>query len=121
MQSTMTYQKFNPVPTLLKLIFITAIALAVGYAISHAVERHPGDAEQVRNCLNDKGTLQVWMNPETGRVANVCQIDPTLFGIQIIQKAQDGWDELTAFVKHKMSRCDQVMQYLRNTGYIQLH
>jgi len=80
----------------------------------------PGEAEQVRQCLNQNGTLQVWMNPDTGRLANVCQVGPSLFGIQIIQKAKEGWDEITGFTKPKMKRLEQVMQYLRNTGYILL-
>ena len=120
MQATMTYQKSNPFKTLFIFALFAAIALAVGYTISHGPERHPGEAEQVRNCLNDKGTLQVWMNPDTGRLANVCQINPTLFGIQIIQKAKEGWDEITGFTKPKMKRIEQVMQYLRNTGYLKL-
>lgn len=120
MQNTLTYQRFNPFPILFKLILLAAIALAVGYALSHAVERHPGEAEQVRECLDNKGVFQIWMNPETGRVANVCQIDPTTFGIQIVKQFEGRWEELTGFIKTKMKCIDQVAQYLRNTGYLKL-
>ena len=120
MQATMTYQKSNPFKTLFVLAAFAVIVLAVGYAISHGPDRHPGEAEQVRTCLNQNGTLQIWMNPTTGRLANVCQVGPTLFGVQIIQKAKDDWDEITAFLKPKMNRIEQVMQYLRNTGYVKL-
>src|SRR3972149_8636488 len=120
MQTTLISQKCTPFKGLFLLVCVGVIVLAVGYAISHGPERHPGEAEQVRQCLNQNGTLQVWMNPDTGRLANVCQVGPSLFGIQIIQKAKEGWDEITGFTKPKMKRLEQVMQYLRNTGYILL-
>ena len=121
MQTTLTYEKSNPFKFLFILTLLCGITIAIiagiDYANSHGPERHPGDAEQVRECLNKNGVLQLWANPTTGRRAQICQIGPTLFGVQIIQKAGDKWDELTAFLKPKMSRIEQVMQYMRNTGY----
>ena len=60
MQATMTYQKSNPFKTLFVLAAFAVIVLAVGYAISDGPDRHPGEAEQVRTCLNQNGTLQIW-------------------------------------------------------------
>jgi hypothetical protein len=99
-------------------LIILAAVLFVALAQSHGARRHGWNAVDVRSCLNDQGPLQVWENPFNGRRANLCQLDEQTFGLQII--IQDGagtWNEITAFVKNKLTRLDQVMQYLRNGGY----
>ena len=52
---------FNPLPLLL----LAALALAVVYG-THAVARHGTEAEQVRRCVENGWTLQLWHNPTTG-------------------------------------------------------
>jgi len=77
--------------------------------------------EQLRNCLSDQGAMQIWQNPDTGRYAFVCKIQPNLFGIQIAIPDADGvWQEITAFIKRKMSRIEQVEKYLENAGYVKV-
>lgn len=100
------------------LAIIAAVAVGVvDLSISHAEARHGSEAAVVRNCLQNNGPVLNWGNPFTGRRALVCQIGPELFGLQIIE----GQQEITAYLKSKMTRLDQVMTYLRNTGYSPLH
>jgi hypothetical protein len=97
-----------------------ALLLATVYG-AHAICKHLDHAYAVRQCIERNGPLQTWVNPETGRQALVCQFDTGKFGIMIreaIDEAQDLWREITSFTKERMSTIDQVMQYLRNTGYV---
>lgn len=96
---------------------LMAATQSVDYAISHAVDRHGNSAVLVRNCLNDKGAMQVWYNPATGRQARICQLDNGKFGVQILN---DKLQEITGFIKDKMTRIDQVTNYLKNAGYYPL-
>lgn len=91
---------------------IIALAITVSYN-AHAGVKHGDDAWEVRNCIQKGGTIDIWINPDTNRQAHVCQIENGKFGIQI----QIDGREITSFIKNKMSRLDQVYQYLRNSGY----
>jgi len=90
---------------------------AVDLSISHAVTKHGADALAVRQCLSKNGAMQIWYNPETERRANVCQLEPNKWGMQIIEYGDGVWKEVTAFVKNKFTRFEQVARYLRNAGY----
>jgi hypothetical protein len=114
----------NPLPPVALIILAALIFLAVtmpplvlDFSQSHGIPKHGNAAEAVRQCLNDKGVLQVWKNQTTGRKAYVCQLDPTTFGIQVNHIVEGKWKELTSFIKDKMTRLDQVEKYLRNCGY----
>lgn len=100
----------------LLVVGFTLFALATGGAISHAIERHGADAVSVKNCLNQNGPAQVWYQPTNQRWANICQVGD-LFGMQITNGIGD---EITAFIKNKMRRLDQVEQYLTNRGYVRV-
>jgi len=91
--------------------------LVLDFSGSHGVAKHGNAAEMVRSCLSDKGMMQLWFNPTTGRKAYVCRIDKTTFGIQVNHVVEGKWKELTSFIKDKFTRIDQVERYLRNTGY----
>jgi hypothetical protein len=94
---------------------LLAATQAIDLSISHGVDRHGGSAVIVRNCLDNKGALQVWHNPTTNRTARICVLDDGKFGVQILTyKLQ----EVTSFIKDKMSRIEQVENYLRNAGYL---
>lgn len=97
------------------LLFLIALVLAfasVSYGY-HAIERHGEAAIIVRECLNRQEPILKMRNPETGRLALVCKISESKFGIQIVK----GEHEITAFIKEKMKCLDQVKQYLLNRGY----
>lgn len=118
-----TCPRFPLWPILLAVVVISVIFVltasppVVDLARSHAELRHGTQAEQVRECIQRKGILQEWYNPLTNRYARVCQLKPTLFGLQIVQQRGGVWQEVTSFLKSKLTRLDQVEQYLRNTGY----
>jgi len=108
-----TYNQSNS--NLLWIFFLLAAAIAL-FALKyspHAVENHGNAAWDVRNCINKNGVLDVWKNPLTGRDAVICKIDNGKFGIQI----RIGDKEVTSFIKDKMTKIDQVYQYLTNSGY----
>ena len=107
-----------------KLLLLMTLALAAGVialyspGMQHAIDRHGRDALLVSECLNNNGPLQIWFNPETGRHAEICQIDPEKFGIRISVNGLK--DTITQFVKNKMTRIERVEQYLINRGYIRI-
>ncbi|RJR10010.1 hypothetical protein C4588_04275 [Candidatus Parcubacteria bacterium] len=78
----------------------------------HALDRHGNEALMVKQCLDQKGPLQVWQQPN-GRIAKICQLDNGKFGI-LIEDANG--NNITAFVKNKSRTLQQVIQYLRNKG-----
>jgi hypothetical protein len=87
----------------------------------HADTRHACTASTIRERLERYGALSTWENCATGRRARVCQVARETFGIQIIMRDVRGdWVEITAFTKSKMTRIEQVNQYLRNGGYTPL-
>ena len=96
---------------------LAASPILVDYAQSHGEVKHGSHAEQIRDCIQRNGFLQEWYNPLTNRRARVCQLKPTLFGLQIVQERGGVWQEVTSFLKSKLTRLEQVEQYLRNTGY----
>ena len=102
------------------LLMARALPLDVSYVQSHAVERHGEAALTVRECLSKNGAMQVWYNHDTGRLANVCKMADKKFGIQILKEGEGVWEEITSFCKEKMTRIDQIEQYLRNTGYTKI-
>ena len=90
----------------------------IGMAMSHGELKHGVTAAStIDTCFQQNGTYQEWVNPTTGRHARICKLDNGKFGIQIIEKVDGVWQEITKFVKEKMTCWDQVAQYLKNTGY----
>lgn len=91
---------------------------AVDMSFSHGAKKHRSSSLTIRELLASQGALFVWGNPMTGRRAVVCQVGAHTYGIQIIQQDKsDAWQEVTCFIKSKMTRLDQIKQYLTNTGY----
>jgi hypothetical protein len=80
---------------------------------THAIIRHGTIAEEIRRCIEQQGPLQTWQNPLTGRSAMICQLPSGMFGLQICE----GEQEVTCVPKEKMSRLEQIYQYLKNRGY----
>lgn len=92
---------------------ILSMILAMFAVLSiHALERHGLKAELVKYCMQEKGPIQEWLQPN-GRIARVCQLDNGKFGIEIVD--QEGRN-ITAFIKNKMRSLEQVEQYLINKG-----
>jgi len=115
MESTMNFidfKKNSNFPFLLLAIGIIVIVyLGLGM---HPLEKHPTDSIQVENCLNSNGALFRWTRPTDNRSATVCEISPNTWGIKI---DESNGENVTAFIKNKFKRLDQVIQYLINSGY----
>ena len=93
------------------LIFMAPMAASTAAGLSHANMRHGSDADLARSCTGKGGYL--FHNPVTNRYGNVCQIDD-VFGVVI---TDDTGNEVKSFVKNKMHRFEQVLQYMKNQGY----
>lgn len=91
-------------------------AVAVDLSISHAEERHGEAALVARQCYERNSTR--FYNPMTGRSALVCKTDSGKFGVIILD---DMGREVTAFLKDKCRRWEQIVRYMRNAGYEPLH
>ena len=112
---TLEYQRPPSVSKLLIIIVLIIIAIMFAAVIygPHAAARHGGLAVEIRDCVSRGGTMETWMNPDTGRQANICQLANGMFGVQICK----GNNEITCIPKEKMSKLEQVYQYLKNRGY----
>ena len=102
-------QTRNPLPILL---LACLIVLAGIYGV-HAIEKHGEDAALVRSCIEQQGPAETWVNPLTGRSAWLCWT-PDGWGVQI----RIGEQEITSFVKNKLSKLQDVYRYLINRGYV---
>lgn len=110
-------------------VFVTLIIawpaisqIVIDISQSHAAERHGATtAETVRNCLNDRGEFARWVNPQSGYILRVCQLENGRFGVQVARGiSNDVVDEVTAFVKEKMRDYADVARYLQNSGATQI-
>jgi hypothetical protein len=86
-------------------------------AKSHASHKHSQEAQDVRKCLNDFGSIHIYFNPSTGRYANICLMPDRKYGLQIAEDIGNGMEEVTSFVKSKLGRWEQMAKYLENGGY----
>ena len=82
---------------------------------THANDRHGFDADKARNCLTDPEKT-IFYNPDTNRYGVACFTDGD-WAVIILDKIGRNFEEVTSFLKEKMSRLDQVAKYLSNRGY----
>lgn len=103
---------------LLVVIFIvTAAALMVimmSVPSQHAIEKHGSDAWLAAQTCGSHNYSVKMFNPETSRVAFVCLTER---GWGVVIESLDG-SNVTAFIKEKMKRIEQVVKYLQNRGYV---
>jgi hypothetical protein len=84
---------------------------------AHAEQRHGlGIVDLTEDCLRKFGAVKHLLNPETGRVADICA--DTVEAKFYVKIAEKTGDLVTTFMKEKMKRLDQVLSYLNNRGYI---
>jgi len=81
----------------------------------HATQKHGLDASMAREC-SSRPELKFY-NDYTRRTAYMCTVDG-FFGIHILD---ENGNEVTAFLKNKMKTVDQVINYMKNSGYQLLH
>jgi hypothetical protein len=120
MQATLTYHNppLNHIPVIG--IMMCVLLFMVGTVYSHAVTKHADDALRVRECLNDKGHMQVWYNFENQHYLRLCEVQPGMFGIQVLARIDHQWQEISGFVKEKFHRLEQVERYLTNSGAVKV-
>jgi hypothetical protein len=95
------------------LALVVALVMAAAVLSVHAIMAHGQAALRVQECMNNRGSVQTWYNPTTGRHANVCEVEPGKFGIDV----EENGNNVTAFIKEKLRTLEQVERYLRNCGY----
>lgn len=97
----------SPLPGLILFGLALMILMAT---CAHALERHGSEAALVSDCLERGMTHSVWLKPD-GRQLRICQLPDGRWGVSV--ETQDG-RQITAFIKNKMTKWDQVRQYLIN-------
>lgn len=95
-------------------VFISFIIMLAGYGVIHAISRHGEDAIKAMQCYEGGGEIvQMWRNPLTGRDGYICITQEKEFAVII----KEGSDYVTAMIKEKVSRIEQVERYMLNRGY----
>ena len=93
------------------LVLLAVVMLAVMLSVAHVIERHGVDGLNAYNCsIGSDNLLQHWIKPD-GRDVFVCDVNGK-FGIVVEEKG----NVITAFIKDKFARLEQVERYLINSG-----
>lgn len=108
-------------------VLMVVYAVAAGLAFApvkpgqHAVLKHNSDALAVRDCLQQNGALGVWQKAD-GRIIRLCEVEDGVFGLQVLEPDERGTlHEITAYIKNKMTRIEQVIRYLeQNCGAVKI-
>lgn len=79
---------------------------------SHALMRH-GAAALTAGICNASNYTHKFYNKDTERTAYVCLVE-NKFGVHIFEKTKE---EVTAFIKDRMKRVEQIINYMKNAGY----
>lgn len=97
----------------LLVIIIAVIVFGVMYSVEHAVARHGAEAIEIKACSEGSDNLiEKWINPDNGRVYWLCDF----FGQFALSIEEADGDFITAFVKNKLKKLEQVERYLSNGG-----
>jgi len=78
----------------------------------HSVAKHGTKAIIARACQSSDQTY-LFFNPTTKRKGIICKIGNS-WGVLILDEAGR---EITAFMKEKLKRFDQIVRYMENAGY----
>ena len=88
---------------------------------SHAEENHTSaEVVSIRNCINGSGTIKgdFGLSQSDKKRVSVCEISPGEFGLWFykVGKFADK-HEITAFIKNNINTFDELLNYLKSTGY----
>lgn len=95
----------------LKAIILLALIIMLAAVSLHALEKHGEKAIIASQCA-DRPELRM-TNPQNGRIAFVCMTERG-WGVAIIES---NGNPVTSFLKDRARRIEQVIRYLRNSGY----
>lgn len=113
---TCNYKTSRPPSLLLPLILVLMVGAAtIGLAYSHGTVKHGTEADQVRQCLNDHGHMQLWSHDDWEHKARVCEVEPGVFGVQIVKLIAGKWEEITAYIPRQAT--GGIAKYLEEIGY----
>jgi hypothetical protein len=113
--TTLTATYHNP-PRIGITVMICVLLVVVGVTMSHAITKHGENAIRVSDCMDNKGPVQEWYNAGNGHTIYICQIEPNVFGIDVLFQRDGRWERLTSFVKEKLKTLADVERYMRNSG-----
>jgi len=95
---------------------IVSLQSAYAEPSPHAVDKHADEPSLIRQCLDDYGPEAVLYNKSTNRNA-LCVFVTLLNRWGLWIEEADTEQNVTAYVKTKFNRLDQVIKYLNNVGY----
>jgi hypothetical protein len=96
--------------------FFAYIALIIIQLSLHALN-HGGAGDRVRDCVFRGKVIQVWQNDyDKNRFYLICGLEEGRFGIYVIERCGKIYHEVSAFVKDKFTRIEQIAQYMQNGG-----
>jgi len=82
----------------------------------HATVKHGIWADRVRQCIDNGGTQQIWLRPDDNRWLRLCEVNPGYWGIQVLEKVNEKWEEVTAYVRQRPTSLAKLSQILGNQG-----
>jgi hypothetical protein len=98
---TATRQTFNPIPAMLFVLVLLAVAAgAVAVKSSqHAEQKHGTEALAIRQSCDNRGPEQVWRDRgDKNKYFQVCRLPDGRLGVRIIKCSRGIWTEVTSFV-----------------------
>jgi hypothetical protein len=100
------------------LILACVLCAAVIYGI-HALEQHGADAQAVRRCMDERGPLAIWQQPDGCTTHNLVTLDDGRTGDQIRIEAQNGKEyEKTSFIPRN-GNLERIIEWLVKKGCTQ--
>lgn len=82
----------------------------------HAIERHgAAEVNAIRRCVQDSNSIRRFWRLRNGRLAVMCKLPDGRWGIEILERLRNRWQEVTAFVPRDGS-AEAVQRYLWQRG-----
>jgi len=81
----------------------------------HAIERHGAAVNAIRRCVQDSNSIRRFWRLRNGRLAVMCKLPDGRWGIEILERLRNRWQEVTAFVPRDGS-AEAVQRYLWQRG-----
>ena len=96
---------------------VAAVAALPTYTPQSLAEAHP-EANAVRACTENGNSTMTFKHLEfNNRYAWLCQLPDGSWGIHVLEKVGDAWEEVTAFVREQARASNDATAYLRSTGF----
>ena len=109
-----------PVPRLLILliIFLLAVIIPLGVVVDknaeHGVKAHEAEYAAINECMDRNGPDAIYQSRSWRRPNEfwrICDLGGDKWGVQLVRKVKNGWQEKTAFCPGNGSFC-KVVEYV---------